>query len=56
MQAQATAGNETVTPFSAHCSAQNISFSDFGTSSNLRNQAPLFTELRLLQDTTERTH
>jgi len=38
-------------PFSSHHSTQNISFSNSGTSSNLRNQAPLFTELRLLHGT-----
>ena len=38
-------------PFSSHCSTQNISFGDCGTSSNLHNQAPVFTELCLLQST-----
>jgi len=35
--------------FSSHCLTQNISFND--SSSSLRNQAPLLTELRLLQGT-----
>jgi len=40
-------------PCTSHCSTKNIGFNDCSlvTSSNLRNQAPLFTELRLLQAT-----
>jgi len=38
-------------PFTTYCSTKNIVFIGSGTSSNLCNQAPLFTELRLSQAT-----